>query len=214
MMTAEATESDQATLVLDVEAVRWGIQELVNRQVHPFFPAYLIIRRTAGQRETLEDLHPRWEDLEGFLRVPGGPPGKPNFRPFWHQSSAAGQHWMNANLAGSYAPSSIREVPRRVVELSDDAGFTLRANHWELAREHLLYGEQMPVVPLALFLYRNYGFKANGSNPGPLDLIDVFRGDFGYRAGADDGEFNHLYSDVVPERRTWFQPLNPGTAEE
>jgi len=203
----EAEVAEQPIFVLSIDVVRWAIEQLVGQRIHPFFPAYLILHRAAAERESPVDLHPRWEELEQFLHVPGGPPGKPNFRPFWHQSSSAGQHWLNANLAGSYAPSSIRELPRRVIDLEEGGGFSLKDNHWELAREHLLYDERAPAIPLAAFLYRDFGFTTDGPAISPHDLIAIFRRDFGYRPDSDDVEFSHLYNQAIPERVDWFEPL-------
>jgi len=144
-----------------------------------------------------------------FLRVPGGPPGKPNFRPFWNQTRDAGQDWLNANLAGSYAPSSLRSLPRRVVDIGD-GGFSLKEDHWQLARQHLLYDDRVPAVALCAFLYRDFGFTTDGISPAPAALIDIFRMDFGYRLDSDDIEFEHLYDANVPAREDWFVPFDAG----
>ncbi len=213
-MAAEVDVVDQPTFVLSVDVVRWGVEQLVGRRVHPFFPAYLEVRRVAALQDSPGGIHPRWDDLGGFLRVMGGPPGKPYFRPFWHQSSAAGQHWLNANLAGSYAPSSLRGVPQRVIDLEEGGGFSLKERHWELACEHLLYGEKMSVIPMAAFLYRDFGFTTDGPSIGPFDLIGVFRRDFGYRADSDDEEFSHLYSEAIPDRTDWFEPFDAESGDE
>lgn len=213
-MTTEGHPLDRPTFVLGSGVVRWAIDQLVGQRIHPFFPAYIAIRRAAGQRESLEGIHPRWEDLEQFLRVPGGPPRKPNFRPFWHQSSAAGQHWLNANLAGSYAPSSVRTVPRRVIALDNSGGFALGEHHWELAREHLLFKDRLSATALCAFLYRDFGFTTDGRSPQPDDLIEIFRHDFGYHTGIDDVEFDHLYSKTIPERSDWFEPFEPTSTSD
>lgn len=206
-MAADASR-ERPTFVLGLSVIRWGIQELVGRRTHPFFPAYLAIRRAATQQGSSTEIHPRWDDIERFLHVPGGPPNKPNYRPFWHQSSEAGQHWLNENLAGSYAPSSIRTVPRKVIDIDEDGGFSLRKRHWELARKNLLYDQQMPALPLCVFLYRDFGFTTDGPSIGPHNLIQVFREDFGYRSDSDDDEFSHLYNASIPDRTDWFEPLD------
>lgn len=208
-MAAEASR-DRPTFVLELSVIRWGIGVLVSRRTHPFFPGYLEIRRAASQQGALTEIHPSWDDIGQFLRVPGGPPKRPYYRPFWDQSSGAGQHWMNENLAGSYAPSSIRHgtVPRKVVDIDGDGNFSLKDKHWELARKHLLHDEQMPVLPLCVFLYRDFGFTTDGPSIGPHNLIQVFREDFGYRSDADDAEFSHLYDAHLPDRTDWFAPLD------
>ncbi|MFN8164131.1 MAG: hypothetical protein U0R26_09970 [Solirubrobacterales bacterium] len=204
---------EQPAFVLELSVIQWGIQQLINQRTHPFFPAYLAIRRAAARQGSSTAIHPRWEDLERFLHVPGGPPNKPNYRPFWHQSSSAGQHWLNENLAGSYAPSSIREVPKKVIDLDGDGGFSLKDTHWELARKHLLFDQPMPVLPLGVFLYRDFSFTTEGPSLGPLDLVQVFREDFGYRADADDVEFDYLYDKGIPDRTDWFEPWSPPATE-
>jgi len=96
-----------------------------------------------------------------------------------------------------------------VIDLAEDGGFSLKDMHWELARDNLLYGEQMLVIPLAAFLFRDFGFTTDGPAIAPFDLIDVFRRDFGYRTDSDDAEFEYIYSEAFPERTDWFEPSGP-----
>lgn len=197
--------------VLSTSIVRWAIEQLRSAKVHTFFPAYLEIRRTAADSGSDTDLHPSWANLEQFLQMPGGPPGKPNFRPFWHGAWKEGQDWMNANIAGSYATSSIRKVPLSVVDAQGSA-YALKKDHARLALQHLLFGEPLQVVPLATFYYRDFGFTTDGPSIGPLDLITVFREDFGYTS-ADNAEFSILFAEAIPERTDWFEPWTPPAPE-
>lgn len=112
-------------------------------------------------------------------------------RPFWRGERNAGQEWLNENLAGSFAPSSLRVVFSRVVETDAQRRFNLRPNHWELARTHLLFDAPIPVLAVAAFMLRDYGFMA-ASLPGREDLVDAFRREYGY-AADDEDEFTHLY---------------------
>lgn len=201
----EEPANDQPVFVLTTSVVRWAIDELRAAKIHTFFPAYLELRRTAHLVGSGTGLHPNWSNLEQFLQVPGGPPGKPNFRPFWHTYRPEAQDWMNANIAGSYAPSSIRKVPLNVVT-TEDSSYSLRENHATLALEHLLGGERAPAVALATFYYRNYGFTTDGRGLGPSELIATFREDFGFSPSADTDDFEILFSAAIPDRTDWFEP--------
>jgi hypothetical protein len=204
-------EADQRVLVLTETVIRWGIEELRDRKVHAFFPAYLEIRREL-EAESGSAVQPDWSVLGRLFRVPGGPPKKPYFRPFWHQTRSAGQNWLNENIAGSYAPSSIRKVPATVVQ-PDGSGYALRDHHAELALKNLLYGEQLPAYPLVVFYYRNFGFTTDGPALPPDGLIDIFRDEFGFRDEAETEEFATLFSTDIPDRTDWFEPWRPPPSE-
>lgn len=81
------------------------------------------------------------------------------------------------------------------MEVIDITGrnYSLVDRHWEAAQKHLLYTKQLPVLQLAIFLYRDYAIEF--ADPRSLrTLIEVFRVEFGYPNGAGDAEFKHLYS--------------------
>jgi hypothetical protein len=205
-MAGAAGEGDRPIFVLTTSVVRWGIEQLQSQKVHTFFPAYLEIRRTAIESESDAEIYPDWSNLEKHLQVPGGPPRKPNFRPFWHQTRKGGEDWMNANIAGSYAPSSIRKVPATVVD-PDGSGYALKGNHAELALENLLFGERLPAYPLAVFYYRDFGFTTDGPSLPAQGLMEIFRQDFAF--DADSPEFDVLFSSALPDRTDWFEPWIP-----
>lgn len=214
---AEQGEIEQV-LVLSVEAVRASIDVLQDpeRRIHPFFPAYLHLRQQAALQGTLTSIRPAWSDLGELLDVPGGPYGRPYFRPFWDQRREGGQEWLNPNLAGSYSPSSIRAVPRKVIDVNDDGTFVLKESHWELARLHLAAGQQVPALALAGFFFRNDGFATNPATPPPTadDLVLEFRRTFGYTSAEDD-EFNHLFTTDWPGTPPpWFEAWTGEPFEE
>lgn len=204
-MVESVGEADQPVFVLTTTVVRWGIEQLQSRKVHTFFPAYLEIRRIAVEAGSDTGIYPNWGNVEKYLQVPGGPPGKPNFRPFWHQSRKAGQDWLNANIAGSYATSSIRKVPENVVD-PDGSGYALKDGHARLALKHLLFGQALPIFPLAAFYYRDFGFTTDGPALPPQGLIDVFQQDFGFSTPSDAADFDVLFSTEIPDRTDWFEP--------
>ena len=83
------------------------------------------------------------------------------------------------------------------------ATYSLKPRHWELAKTHLTYGEPIPVVALATFLYRDYGILNVGKAPDANTLAAIFRQEFGYNhtESVKFGEFNHLFLD---DSQTWL----------
>lgn len=196
--------------VLTLEAVRWGVRELMAQRIHPFFLAYLHLRKEAARQESEQDIRPNWDELGEFMRVSGGPPGKPYFRPLWHgKATDPGRYWLNPNLAGSYAPSSLRDVPYRVID-TNGSRFSLRPDHAELAREFLLYRETVPVVALGAYLYRDFAIVADAF-PQPLDLARLVYRDFAFGRGSV-GEAAALFSsEASGGPGVWFEPLSADT---
>jgi hypothetical protein len=70
----------------------------------------------------------------------------------------------------------------------------------------LVFGRQIPVVPLALFLYRDFAFDFPEVQL--TLLVAAFREEFGYSGRETDGEFTHLYVDDGATRAPteYFQP--------
>ena len=151
----------------------------------------------AAKEGRQSELRPNWTGLHDYLVVDEGPKDKPYLRPFWHGSRNAEQEWLNPNLAGSFAASSLRMAPSapfsKVVEVSEDGRFSFRANHAGLALSSLLYGQYLDALHLALFLYRNRGVWSSSAPTGET-LVNCFRSDFGYQIPEDDDEFVTLYT--------------------
>ncbi len=192
-------------------AAAGAVDALLTRQVHPTFVGYLCIKREAARQGHDDKLRPDfWEFHETFLRVPGGPENKPYCRPFWDELLGSKDRvWYHKNVAGTYAPSSAERIPRFMEVVDIDRGrYSLRTKHWERARQYLLFGRQLPVLPLALFLYRDFAFDFPDAARLAL-LVSVFREEFGYPLGAADAEFDHVYSTagIDAELKQSFQPL-------
>jgi hypothetical protein len=213
-MEAARGRGEQRFFVLSPSIVRWAVRTLREQAIHSFFTAYLIIRRQASLLETTE-VEPNWEPLNVFLNVPGGPPEKPWFRPFNQQTDSTAYDWMKRHPAGSWNTSSVRTgTPgAEVLEIRGKA-FLLPENHFELALQHLLYGERAQVLAIGTFFYRNFAFTSDSAEIGPKDLVDLFRRDFGYRAPEDDREFETIFQIDVPERADWFEPWPARAGEE
>lgn len=202
--------------MVPIERVREAITVLLDRETHPFFIAYLHLRQQASRQGTLLGLQPDWSELSETLYVPGGPPKKPHLRPFWSGKRDAGQEWLNENLAGSYAPSSLRSTASsQVVDVDANHRFVLKDDHPAQALRYLLRGIRLPVVPLAAFLFRDRGVLSE--QPQDTDLVTVFRNEYGYRA-SDDAEFATLYDaewGLQPEAPlTWLEPWKVQGADE
>jgi hypothetical protein len=205
---ATLIDNEQPVSVLTLEAVRWGVSTLKASKIHPFFLAYLYLRKRAEEQGSTADIAPSWEDLGRYLEVKGGPSGKPYFRPFWHgNTDDPGRYWLNPNIAGSYSPSSLRKAPYEVID-TEGSHFSLRPSHSILARQYLLFNEQVNALALSAFLYRDFGLIAPGAlSPG--DLVSVFRNDFRFHAEAP--EFDDLFFVDAPAVLNWFEPLDDDT---
>jgi len=188
-------------VVLSPEFVDASVAELLAARIHPHLAGYLCLVRTAARDGTTSHLPGEFKDFfETFLRVPNGTEELPYLRPFWNKGSDV-RAWNQPNVAGTYAPSSIRPgMPFDVVVEIDGTGraatYSLRANHAQLALENLAGGCPIPVAPLAAFLYRDYGFDIEGE-PSLSAVVRVFRYEFGYEdhePGPND-DFATLFVD-------------------
>jgi hypothetical protein len=211
-VSAAALDYEQQVVsVLTLEAVRWGVSTLKAAKVHPFFLAYLHLRKLAQEQGSTTDIAPAWDDLGRYLEVKGGPAGKPYFRPFWHGgSNDPGRYWLNPNIAGSYSPSSLRKAPYEVID-TEGSHFSLKPNHSVLARQALLFDTQINSLALSAFFYRDFGLISVGASQlKPEDLLTVFCDDFRFQ--PDSPEFADLFiTDVPAHVETWFEPLDDDT---
>jgi hypothetical protein len=204
---ATAPESpDDAHYVITVPAVRWAIDTLKGAKIHPFFLAYLHLRKRAVE-EGSDVVSAQWDELGELMRVSGGPPGKPYYRPFWHGNvDDPGRYWLNRNIPGSYAASSLRSVPLKVVD-TVGSEFSLRPHHAQLARQHLLFDQPVSAVALATFFYRNFAFTAEPpALPSPSDLPEVLRQDFHFSSDSDE-EYALLFNGGILPEVDWFEPF-------
>src|SRR6266702_1675363 len=131
---------------LNEGAVREALDLLCKTRIHPAFAGYLCLKHTSCASQSVSDLKPNFRGFfDTFLAVPGGPLKKPYVLPFLSQAQGMGDIWFNQNVAGSYAPSSIRSQSplRKVCAFSGNgrkAAFNLIANHSEGAETYMLFG--------------------------------------------------------------------------
>lgn len=82
-----------------------------------------------------------------------------------------------------------------------------------LAFDKLLYGKRAPAAAMSAFFLRNQVFL-KAQEPTEDDLVDTFRGNFGFPSVDDD--FVQLFdtrSSVVTDDERWFEPAPAGVLE-
>jgi hypothetical protein len=192
------------TYVVKKQIVASSLNRLRGQKTHTLFAGYLHLQQQAAGLDRLTDLQPEFVPFyRRFFRVGNHPLGAPYIKPFTEQKASTENLWLNENVAGSYAPSSLRpDKPFRQVVSIEGKRYSLREDHAHLAFEHLLYFEKVQVADLAVFLYRDFGLV--GARPAIDDLVDVFAYEFGYSSepGASRNEdFHTLYS--LESIRNW-----------
>lgn len=191
--------------VLTRAAVKTGIAALKSQRIHEHFPAYLELRRLAVSSGSLTSLEPDWKIVSDLLKMPSGPPTKPHYRPFSSRNlKDESGYWYNPNLAGSYAPKSMRATSGFMLNASGD-DYELPADHVQQALLRLLKGTKVPAWALAAYYLRNYGFVFDGDG-GYDELVAAFKQEFAFEQGTD---FDALFEDDEPIFFTdnWFEPL-------
>ena len=192
------------------EIVARSFQRLRHQKTHNLFAGYLHLQQQASLRGQLNDLQPQFLDFfKQFFLVPGHPLGTPFLKPF-ELSPSEKNLWLNKNVAGTYAPSSLRpDQPfRKVVDIVRGV-YTLHKDHAERARRFLL-SEPVLVAELAVFLYRDYGLGQNSLTI--FDLINIFAFEFGYSATEGSTlskSFHILYSPASTDNweKDWLEPI-------
>jgi hypothetical protein len=183
--------------VIRKRVVAQSLSRLREQKTHTLFAGYLYLQQRASQLGRLEDLRPDFlKFFKQFFEVGNHPLGAPYIKPFTEQNASAQNLWLNENVAGSYAPSSLRAgQPFRQVVNIEGRKYSLPPDHARRALKHLLYSTPVQVADLAVFLYRDFGLIGDAVTIG--DLIDVFTYEFGYaneQGSEPDEKFRILYS--------------------
>ena len=183
--------------VIHKEIVARSIARLRGQKTHALFAGYLCLQYRAAQLGRYYDLQPEFTQFfKVFFRVSNHPLGAPYVKVFTEHRASDKNLWLNENVAGSYAPSSLRpDQPFRKVVNIENKLYSLPYDHAGLALKFLLYSKPVQVADLAVFLYRDYGFFDSVVNI--YDLINIFTYEFGYadQMGAKaDENFQTLYS--------------------
>ncbi len=206
-----AVEDSQNLHVLTKAAIVAGIDALKAQRIHEHFPAYLQLRKLTVAADSSTNINPDWKEVSDLLKMPGGPPTKPHYRPFSsvNRKDETG-YWYNRNLAGSYAPKSMRATSNFMLNASGE-GYELPTDHAQQALTRLLKGAKVPAWALAAYFLRNYGFVFEGEG-GHDELITALKREFGFEQGTD---FDLLFDEQsIQFTGTWFEPFNQATGNE
>jgi hypothetical protein len=212
-MPAEQIRLQQGVF-LDLEFVKRCIAHLRGQKIHRHFAGYLCLCYTAALEGRREKLKPGFKAFfDRFLAVGDAPESTPYIVPFNETGSTEANVWMNSNVAGSYAVSSLRpQAPlRRVAELfgaGKAATFTLVDDHESACLEHLLFNHRVNAIALAGFLLRDHSFAMeDGSVPAVAELVkELF-----LLLGFDEGGFSRVLfdEDQAFELGTVWTPTSP-----
>lgn len=191
--------------VLTVEAVRRSIEALHKPRIHEQFLAYLHVRERGIAAGSMTAIEPVWSAVGKLLAVPGGGPAKPHYLPFSSRKKKdPARYWMNPNIPGSFAPSSLRTASQFMLNSAGN-GFDLPADHAIQALNAHLNGVRQPAWMFAAYLLRNYGFDPSASTA--EDLIDGFRQVFRFDSTGPGTDFDTLFTVGNEPDITWFEPL-------
>jgi hypothetical protein len=174
--TMAAAESAYVPTLLKVKD---SLDALANLGAHRALAGYLCVLNAASAQVRTSDLRPDFRGFfDRFFRIGDPPSKKPYAVPF---ARGAKSILFNENVAGSYAPSSLRPVNplHSLMEIKGGGGqasFTLRDNHIEQAKE-LLLPKPLPIYAFACFMYRDFGFTVN---PDRHEIENAVGSDFGF----------------------------------
>jgi hypothetical protein len=182
-----------------------------SQSTHSYFIGYLAVKWAAARQKKQERLAVNFvKFFDTYLKVDGAPENMPYLRLFWDTPFSPKTALRNRNIAGSFAPSSIRtDSPlTNVIDIEGDGRsvrYSLKADHAVLARKWLLFDKRVNAAALACVLFRDFGIL--GDDPSPEDLVTAFRSVFGY---DEEAEFSLLFSAKPPslpnEETSWFEP--------
>lgn len=181
--------------VLTINRVAESLATLRKLGAHRNTIMYLCIKRAATEQRITENIKVDFREFfERFLTVRSAPTdklNKPYIMPFEESNVKL---WLNRNLAGSFAPSSIRpDNPINTVISINGIGakvtYSLKPDHQKYALANLLRKIELPALDLAIFLYRDFGFYSDAMNA--EILLTIFKAEFGY---LEDRDYTKLFS--------------------
>jgi hypothetical protein len=194
------------TYTLKPEVVRECLHTLIDESIHRMYPGYLCLHQQSAIEGRLTGLSfPYNEFFDDYLRVTGDESDKPYFVPFSSDNTSLEDLWLNYNVSGTYAPSSLRSTAplMKIAEIEKgghNSEWGLVDGHWRVARLELCDGNRIPAESLAAYLLRDYAFKVE-EQPSAYTLANTFAEEFGYELGGK--AFSHLYqtgdSDISEE---------------
>lgn len=190
--------------ILKPSVVKDCFWRLVEAPIHRLFPGYLCLQQQAVLEGRTKGLSFPYNDFfDSYFQVIEG--DKPYLVPFTQaENPSETSLWFNENVAGTYAPSSLRSSsPLMQVATLEEGGhnakWALKTDHWKLARLNICDDEKIPIESLSAYLFRDYAFDTD--DPTAYTLVSAFSEEFGYDIGGT--AFAHLYetgdSDITEE---------------
>ena len=188
--------------------MRWAIDTLGGRRIHPAFIYYLYLRKM-DLRDELDLASASSAELQALLAMPGGPADRPYYRPLRERGDRTGEllrsFWLQPNLAGSWSPKSLKRLTPAAWLVSDSNQYVLPDDHASLAKTKLLFNANVSALAMGSYFLRNDGFVIDG-DPVSGDVVAGFRQKFLYQVDNDD-EFELLFDSAIPEVDfDWLEP--------
>jgi hypothetical protein len=194
------TTADGRYYTFTIPAVRRSIDRLAKSRSHEQFPGYLALLHYEVSRDEVErDAADIANFYRKYLEVPGAPENRPFLQPF--RSRGSGIRLSNSNTSGSYSEASIR--PGRplshvldIVPAAHEAKrvYRLKKGHAEAVLSEMLFGQPVPAVALAAFLFRDRAFSL--PSPAPAHVVEVLRAWLHLDPGSPEaGIFDTLFAD-------------------
>lgn len=170
---------------LSINTVQSALQTLTAAKSHEHLVLYLAILRLKAQKGEHYPEGDVYSVIRPWLDVPGRE-GYPYYRPF---ASRGKQFWMNGNLAGSFAPSSLRSG-RDLFYSPESSDNLLRLPSVEEMKTSLKIQDPVPLWAVICYFLRNASFLAKAGNWHVADMLDLARDYFGISQSEYGGIFD------------------------
>lgn len=175
---------------LSIDTVRAALQTLTATKSHEQLVLYLAILRLKsqdGEKYTEGDVY---SVIKPWLELPGRE-GYPYYRPF---ASRGKQFWMNSNLAGSFAPSSLRSS-RDLFYSSDGSDNALRLPSVDEIIASLKIKTPVPLWAVICYFLRNASFIAKASDWHVSDVLSLADDYF----GISRADYSDVFDFYLPD---------------
>lgn len=190
--------SVRATIKIDV--ITAAIERVRSQPIHESFAGYLAIRAAAVKARSTKRLRVDFKQFfNDYLAVSGSE--KPYLKLFiGTKEPSFANLWLNENVAGSYALSSMRpDYPLRKAARGEGSGqdtrWSLEPDHAAQALTAMCNGKEVSPVSLSTVLYRDFTIEAADEDSLGRELLEQFKADFDPSNGAD---FRILFRNVRP----------------
>ena len=152
---------------LSIPTVEAAIKRLQESKAHEQSVFYLSLLKLSTEYDDLSDCPASayQQIISKWLDVPGG--SSPYYRPF---ASRGESYWMNPNLAGSFAPSSLRDEKKTLFYTSEGK---LRLPSVSEISSKLIGGHLIPAWALAAFLFRNCSLASPSEHITDRELVEL-----------------------------------------